>query len=461
MDNSYESFNLENTLFDEVMNLNIEENLKETATDSVPFTTDSLMTDLLGTPNEVIHQTEEISILNFDTENESFDEVFFSAYCHELLTECTQNSSIDDYVQPASSVENAATNIDYIEVVQTDLMQISPTLVLPEKVNTAELISDYLQPSEATAESLAQFSDIYCSQTEEIPFESFQIPNEGEGASSSGYNDLDLDALLQEPLQNYEFQPATTNDDNYNNFSTANQLYQSMMYSSSGVFENHEPATVSPYVAIELPEQTTTIPIQISVKIQQNSSDYNTSPYQAIWSFNCSSSLVTPESNQNIERQQQIAPQKRKYTRRTDDCSKAKKQKLNENVDPNLIIAIASNIPKYRIVKESEMDWIEKRLLRPCLLTVPYEPYPFEPELLLCHVNGTKFAYRFDTKEDPNTNTRFCDQKGSEIPELPQFWCLQCGISFSRPWSSRRHSSRIHKVEKPVYKRVYITQTPY
>lgn len=47
--------------------------------------------------------------------NELSDEDFIMAYCHDLLKEFTENPSNDKYLQPASSIENAATNIGNID----------------------------------------------------------------------------------------------------------------------------------------------------------------------------------------------------------------------------------------------------------------------------------------------------------------------------------------------------------
>lgn len=436
MENSYESVNLENTFHDDVMNFSlsidfIEKTLNEITKDSELFSS-----QLADTPTEI----------------EQPDEAFFSGYCHDVN---------DYYLQPASSFEHASTDIDGIEMFEydvSDVMQICPTLVLPEHVNTTELFSEFLHPSVATAESCGniQLGDNLCYQTGEIAIETFRSSVDEGVTSSSWCNDLDLDALFEESQHNNQLQLATTIDNDFDQFFTSNQppeLNQAMTCSSVGAFESHVPAAVP---ATEFSEQTTTTPIQINVNIQPNSSNCDSSPYQATWSYNCSSSLLTPES----QCQEPNASKKRKYTRKTDDSSKAKKQKLDENVDPYLISDIASKIPRYRIVKESEINSIPKTQLRSCLLTVPYVPYPFEPELLLCQIKGANFAYRFQTEGDPNTNTSFRDQQGSANPTLPKFVCLQCGISFSRAWVSRRHSLNIHNVKTPVYKRVYITQTP-
>lgn len=219
---------------------------------------------------------------------------------------------------------------------------------------------------------------------------------------------------------------------------------------SVGVFaENHGPDSLYPARSNVLPELTTTIPEQL-VDISPRCTDCDR--------FISSSSLVTPDSEWITVRQQQIAPGKR--LRINQPGIKAKKQKSNEKVDPDLLYDIAKRLPKYRILKESEISSVPTKWIQVCSLIVPYEPYPFEPILQLCHLNDKNFAYRFYTREDPNTNTRFDDQTGSENPQVPKFACLQCGISFTRAWVARRHSLNIHNVKIPVYKRVCITIVP-
>lgn len=140
-----------------------------------------------------------------------------------------------------------------------------------------------------------------------------------------------------------------------------------------------------------------------------------------------------------------------KLKRKLKTASKPNAKRLKTDEDANAIEAMAGQIPVYRTVPESESSICTGI----CNIMLPYAPYPFEPKLFLAHVSDDKFAYRFNTAEDRNTNMRCLIKQSSSHPEPPIFWCLQCGVEFGRSTTARRHSKNIHQNSKPVYKQSY------
>lgn len=129
-------------------------------------------------------------------------------------------------------------------------------------------------------------------------------------------------------------------------------------------------------------------------------------------------------------------------------------KKLKTEEEQNTINAMASQIPIYKTVPESESALSTGM----CNIMLPYSPYQFEPKLYLAYVDQDKFAYRFITAGDLNTNNRCSRIQASPNPKPPQFWCLRCGLSFGRSTTARRHSKNIHQNSDPVYKKSYFVK---
>lgn len=151
-----------------------------------------------------------------------------------------------------------------------------------------------------------------------------------------------------------------------------------------------------------------------------------------------------------------LSKPKRQYTRRYDNEPNIKR--LKTTVDPSVINAIASQIPVYKTTVESELYKYPFANRGVCKILLPKTPYLFEPKLVLVHVDGEKFAYRYHTAEDLNTNIRCSILQTSSNPKPPLFWCLECGLSFGRCTTARRHSINIHKNPQPVFKQSHFVK---
>lgn len=116
-------------------------------------------------------------------------------------------------------------------------------------------------------------------------------------------------------------------------------------------------------------------------------------------------------------------------------------------------------IAKYRTVHETELEKFPENLRGKCMIVVPYAPYPYDPQLYLEYAGDGKFVYRFRTVEDPNTNKRFLCVQSSSCPKPPKFWCLVCGVSFTRSTSVHRHMKIMHNSSYPlIYKISYYVE---
>lgn len=141
----------------------------------------------------------------------------------------------------------------------------------------------------------------------------------------------------------------------------------------------------------------------------------------------------------------------RSCTMDSDKTRRAPKRKRTTNeLAVNCQVGVSSYIPIYQTVCESEiLNYPENRRFK-CMLMVPYAPYPYEPQLRLEHAGPDKFAYRYFTEEDTNTNKRIMAIQASTSPKPPKFWCLECGISFTRSSSSYRHVKLVHKIQREI-----------
>lgn len=135
--------------------------------------------------------------------------------------------------------------------------------------------------------------------------------------------------------------------------------------------------------------------------------------------------------------------------RKREQVNEQNTKRLELEVGVDEINAMQSKIPVYQTIPESDI------CTGFCQIMLPYAPYKFEPKLVLVYVHKDKFAYRFITAEDRNTNTRCLTFQSSANPKPPLYWCLVCGISFARSTTARRHSKNTHQNLKPLYKKSY------
>lgn len=136
---------------------------------------------------------------------------------------------------------------------------------------------------------------------------------------------------------------------------------------------------------------------------------------------------------------------KRKH--RNEIQSNAKRLKTEEE-------QIGSKITVYKTVTERQSA-ISTGM---CKIMLPFHPYPYEPKLFLEIIGNGKYAYRFYTAEDLNTNEKCKNSQSSTNPKPPLFWCLQCGVSFGRGSTARKHSKLLHKNPRPVFKKSYFVK---
>lgn len=136
----------------------------------------------------------------------------------------------------------------------------------------------------------------------------------------------------------------------------------------------------------------------------------------------------------------------------------SKRVKVNE---PKMIDSTAEakenvkQIRKYWTVPKSEFTLVPRRKRGVSRILVPYATYPYEPQLFLAHIGGTKFEYRYRTLEDLNTSLHPVIKEPSSSPKPPHVWCLQCGEAFKKSNYANSHSKNKHQNPYPAYKTSY------